>query len=199
MADLDVISLDEAMTAITMTGSGAKHGEQVSLFVSGISERMDALCGPIVIREIEGEIHYPDPYGNIALRTPYVIEVTSLTEYVAGTGTELDAETLTVEGGFLLRNGLVGRRSAFGVSAWQGAAVSVSYTAGRYETTAEVGARFKLAAEQIIARMWPQYAAAWSRGGVLDSPEDGPAYFRSFDPVLREILEDQLLPRLFAA
>lgn len=187
MAATDVITLQQALDAISMTGSGAQHGEMVQTFLSGVSEVMDNVAGPIRWRTVTDELHDPDG-SVIELDFTPVVSVTTVTEYVSGAATVLTAEALTTAGDYLLRENLLGRRSGFSPYRWQGR-VKVTYVAGRYENLTDVPARYQLACMQIIARMWPQYASAWSRGGgVFDAPEGAVGFFRSVEPVVREVL-----------
>lgn len=185
MAATDVISLDEAMTAISMTGPGAQHGEQVSLFVSAVSELLDDLCGPIVIRTVTETIYTS---GTSARLSQWPIDsITEITE--AGT-----AVTASEAGGYVAQNGLLVRHSSGLPTYWDGTIVA-TYEAGRFATTATVAAKFKLAAQEIIAREWPQYASAWSRGGgVFDAPEGGIGFFRSVEPVVSQWLAHERRP-----
>lgn len=183
----DVISLQQALDAISMTGSGAQHGEMVQTFLSGISEALDNVAGPIRWRTVTDELHDPDG-GLVTLEYTPVVSVTSVTEYVSGAATVLTAESLTTAGDFLLRDDSLYRTSGFGAFRWQGR-VKVTYVAGRYENLTDVPARYQLAAMQVISRMWPQYSSAWSRGGdVFGAPEGGVGFFRSVEPVVREVL-----------
>lgn len=186
MATLDVISLDEAKDAINMTGSGAEHGLQLQTFLSAVSELLDDVCGPIVQRDVTETLV---PRGGLLFPTyTPIASVTTVTEYVSGTATVLTGEDIDTVGGYLLRDNLLARRSSFMTINWNGDVV-VEYVAGRYASTDEVGARFKLAAQEILAREWPQYAAAWSRGGsVFDAPEGSLGYFRSVEPVVNQWL-----------
>lgn len=186
MATTDVLTLDEALAAISMTGSGATHGEQVQVFVSAVSDLLDDICGPIVQREVTETLV---PRGGLLFPTyTPVAEITTLTEYRSGVGTELDAEAVDTAGDYLLRDDMLARRSSFSTINWYGDVV-LEYVAGRYATTDDVGARFKLAAQEILAREWPQYASAWSRGGdVFGAPEGGLGYFKSVQPVVDQWL-----------
>lgn len=195
MADTDVISLDEALAAINMTGSGADHGLQLELFVTAVSDLLDDLCGPIVRRDITDEVHDVGMYDPLILRYQPVASIDSVTEFTQGVPATLIPEDNVTAGTFLLRDGMVYRRNSFGPSTWLGSIIYVTYTAGRYATTDEVGARFKLAGCEILAREWPQYAAAWSRGaGVFDAPEGSLGYFKSVRPVVEQWLADELRP-----
>lgn len=192
MAATDVITLDDALEAISMTGSGAQHGAVLQTFVSAVSELLDDICGPIVQRSVTETL---DPtYGPLVPTQQPVASITSLTEYVSGTGTVLTAETTTVSGGYLLRDGMIARRSGFYTTHWNGP-VTIVYVAGRYADTASVESKFKLAAMEIIAREWPQYASAWSRGGdVFGAPEGGLGFFRSVTPVVEQWLAYERRP-----
>lgn len=188
MATTDVLSLDEAMTAISMTGSGARHAAQVALFVSAVSELLDSIVGPIVYRTITNEPHDTD--GLIVLNYQPVAAITSVTEYQSGSPSVLTAETSTVSGGYLLRNGMLARRSGFSTTRWYGP-VAVTYTAGRYADTASVGAKFKLTAMEIVSSEWQNYAAAWTRGDPFAAPDGGGLYGESVQKIVNKFLADE--------
>lgn len=201
MSDLDVIDFEWAQEAINMPGSGANHGLEIQLFITAVSQRIDAICGPVVVRDVV-ETFRPASNQTVILHDWVswpssdwpLQEITQLTEYTAGVGANLTGETLTVSGDYLVVDGHLGRRSAFSTSYWRGP-IEVTYTAGRYADTAAVGERFQLAAAQIVARMWPQYAAIWSRGvSSLGGMEGSPGFFRSVDPVIEELLPEDKRP-----
>lgn len=196
MSDLlDVLSLDEGMTAIAMTGSGAAHEDTVAAAITAISRRLDALVGPIVVRTITDEIHYPSGNSPIWLDHQPVSSITSLIEYSSGTGTALTAEDYDTSGTYLLRDGMIVRRSGFYTTSWYGSAVKVTYVAGRYATTAAVDARFKTAAAAILRRWWAREAPAWARGGDPFAQEGGGiGFFQVVMPVVQEFLADEMLP-----
>ena len=190
MALTDILTEDEALAAINMVGSGASHALELGMWVSAISEAIDAACGPVVVRTVSETL---DAAGGVLFLTQYPVDsVTTVTEYVSGTGTVLTAESTTVAGGYLLRNGILARRSSFATINWHGQ-VTVTYEAGRYATTAEVGAKFKLAAASILRRLWAREASAWSRGGdPFAEAGAGPGFFRVAEPMIQEFLGDEL-------
>lgn len=194
MADTDLLSLDEALEAINMVGSGATHGEQIAQWVSAVSEVVDDKCGPVVIREIEDEVIYPRGGLLFPLYQP-LVEVSEISEYVSGVATELTLEEVSASGDYLVRSGLIERRSGFSPVPWRGPAV-VSYTAGRFASTEEVSAKFKTAAGACLRRLWAREAPAWARGGSIYAGEEtgGIGFFRVIEPVLTEWLADEMRP-----
>lgn len=195
---LDVISLDEGMTAVAMTGSGVNHEDTVASAITAISRRLDELVGPIVVRTITDEIHYADGSPFIIPNYSPVFSVTSITEYQSGTGTVLTAEDFDTSGTYLLRDNFIYRRSG-----WYGinfaGTVKLSYVAGRFSSTATVDARYKTAAAAILRRWWAREAPAWARGGDPFAQEGGGiGFFRIFDETVREFLADELRPPAIA-
>lgn len=197
MADtLDILTLDEGMTAISMTGSGSNHEDAVALAITGVSRAIDDLCGPVVVRTITDEIHYPSGHTPIFLDYQPVSSITSITEYASGTGTALTAEDHNTAGTYLLRDGLVARRSGFYTTSWYGNAVKVTYVAGRYATTSAVDEKWKNAAAMILRRWWAREAPAWARGGDPFAAEGagGIGFFQIVRPVVNEFLSHELRP-----
>lgn len=201
MADTDLLALDEALEFLNMTGSGAKQGERVQRLITSVSRVLDSLCGPIIAREVQQTI-WPTS-ATVILHdwvswgmTPNSQEqgISELIEYQSGTPSTLTGETLTTAGDFLVVDGILGRRSSFSTINWKGP-IAVTYTAGRYSDTGSVDPLFVDAAVKIIAREWPQYAAAWSRGGVdFSATEVGLSYFKSVEPVFDQWLSDERRP-----
>lgn len=193
----DILTFDEAQQAINMVGSGATHGFELEMWVSAISEAIDDACGPVVVRTITDETHYVDGENVLYLRHTPVSTVTTVTEYRSGTGTPVTAEAVGVAGGYLLHNDTLTRRSSWSTSSWFGI-VTVSYTAGRYATTDDVAAKFKLAAASILRRLWARESAAWSRGGDVFGTEPTIGFFKAVDPMITEFLGDELKPPALA-
>ena len=195
MGALDVLTEDEALAAVNMVGSGADHALELGMWVSAISEAIDAACGPVVIRTVTETL---DASGGVLFLTQYPVDsVTTVTEYVSGTGTVLTAESTTAAGGYLLRNGILARRSSFSTINWNGQ-ITVVYEAGRYANTEDVGAKFKLAAASILRRLWAREASAWSRGGDVFGTEPAVGFFRVAEPMIEEFLGDELKPPAIA-
>lgn len=198
MADLlDILTLAEAQTATSVTSD---HDSELALFVTSVSRRIDDLCGPVVVRTVTDELHDADG-PLLFLRQPPVSSVTTVTEYLSGTGTVITAETVDTSGGYLSRDGVLARRSGFATTSWNGR-ISVTYVAGRYADTASVDAKFKMAASAILRRLWQREAAAWSRGGdpfaATELAPGGVGFFRAVDPMVQEFLAGELLAPVVA-
>ena len=195
MADLlDVISLDEGRSAVSLSGSsGTVHDSTFESWITTVSQRMDFLCGPIVQRTITDERHSGGTDAVWLKNTP-VVSITSVTEYAGGTATVLTAETETVAGTYRLENGVLYRRSGWYGSTFGSQSVLVTYVAGRYATTEDVGARFKTVAQMALRRIWDREAAAWARtpDAFSDIGDSVPRFFQVIDPVVRELLSDEM-------
>jgi hypothetical protein len=200
MADTDILTEDEALEAINMVGSGGSHAIELAMWVSAISEAIDAACGPVVVRTITDEIQYPNG-GTFATSHTPLYSVSSLTEYVSGTGTVLTAEDHDTVGTYRIvgsgHDTVIERRSGWGGYAYTGL-VKITYVAGRYANTEAVGAKFKLAAASILRRLWTREASAWSRGGDVFGVEPQVGFFKVADPMIKEFLADELLPPAIA-
>lgn len=193
MADtLDLLTLAEARAAINVDSGHTAILEQT---ITGISRRIDEICGPVVVRTITDEIHYPSGNSPIFLDHQPVSSITSLIEYSSGTGTALTAEDHDTSGTYLLRDGMIVRRSGFYTTSWYGSTIKVTYVAGRAATTATVDARFKTAAAAILRRWWAREAPAWARGGDPFAQEGGGiGFFKVVEPVVLEFLADEMRP-----
>lgn len=200
MAVTDILTEDEALVAINMVGSGGDHVLELALWVSAISEAIDAKCGPVVVRTVTDEIRYPNGGTFTTLHTP-IYSVSALTEYVSGTGTVLTAEDFDTVGTYRVvgsgHDVAIERRSGWGGYAYTGL-VKITYTAGRYATTEAVGAKFKLAAASILRRLWAREAPAWARGGDMFGTEPAVGFFKAVDPMIEEFLADELKPPAIA-
>lgn len=197
MADtLDILTLDEAYRAINNT-SASGHDEQLAQWITGVSRRIDDICGPVVQRTITGELHNGGG-PRIFLDHSPAASVTSITEYVSTTGTSLTVETNASKpsDSFLLetvggvswvwrRASGTGARFASGLRN-----VEVTYVAGRYTDTASVDAKFKAAVAGILRRLWQRDAGAWARGSD-PFDQSTPAFFDAFKQSVHEYLADE--------
>ena len=201
MADTDILTVEDARTAINMPGG--QHDSILQQLVTGISLRMDALCGPIVQRTVTAERHNGGCVF-VAPRKVPVASITSVTEYISGTGTALTAETISTAptSAYLLDDTLrfypkIYRRDG-GADVLFAAGrmnIAVTYEAGRYADTASVPENFKETARQILRRLWKREQNAWARVSNFDGDEGAPAaFFKAYDPVIKESLGDELLP-----
>lgn len=191
---LDILTIDEARDAINVT---AGHTSEIEVMVTAVSRRIDDLCGPVVVRTVTDELHDGGTSGLFLHHYP-VASITSVTEYSGGTPTTVTPETTTVAGGYRLANGVLSRRSSWGMSRW-GSQVTVTYEAGRYADTAAVDAKFKMAAGAVLRRLWTREAGAWARGAdPFIEAGAGHGFFKVVDPMVHEFLAAELLPPAIA-
>ena len=150
--------------ALRYSASNVDQMARVAAYITAVSNRIDALVGPVVHRTVTGERH--DPRGaSIWLRRRPVASISSVTEYTAGVAAVLTAESLTVAGDYrvdqyeddaTMLSGRLSRRSGFTNGWWMsGRPVTVTYVAGRYATTtAAKDSRFYLAAVLTLKSLW---------------------------------------------
>lgn len=187
MSPLDLLTVEEARDACNLQ---AGHVGELGLFVSGISERIDIACGPVVIRTVTEELH-ERPSGPIVLKKGHPSAITEVVETSGGTDTTL------VAADYRLRTvadiGWLARRSGTADVCWTADDVTVTYTAGRATSTATVPARFKLAAGSILRRLWQREQGAWASGSNPFNTDRGSVgFFKAVDPMIHEFLEDDL-------
>lgn len=203
MAATDILTLAEARRGVNL-GSSTTHDAELGMFVTGITGRIDALCGPVVNRTITGERHDGGKL-RIFLEESPAFSVTSVSEWLHTTETVLTAETdgTKPSQGYLLDH--VGNLSFI----WRRAGgsdtnfaegrrnVVVTYVAGRFADTASVDDRFKLAAASILRRLWKREQSSWAQSpDFFGDPDDTRSlgFFRAVDPMVRELLADELKP-----
>lgn len=206
MATLDLLDLDEARRAVNLPSpSTSDADDDLKLFVSGISGRIDELCGPVVQRTITDEKH-DGGRCRILLDLQHVSSVTSVSEWAGTTETTLAAETNASKpaSGYLLDPvgpyGFVYRRASNGDATFPAGRrnVLVTYVAGRYADTAAVDERFKLAASAVLRRVFKREQSSWAHTPDFftdtENPRPGLMFYKAVDPMLIEFLADELLP-----
>jgi hypothetical protein len=159
MATLDLLDSNEAAGALA--GTGTPDSTKLAMLNTAVSHLLDEICGPIVTRSVTRTVIAPS--GAIWLDVPvgsptFAISNLAVTEYTGGVGTTLAAETATVSTAndyrFDPTLGRLARRSSWYDTAWAGQEVLVVYIAGRFASTAAVGAKFKQAAKIALRHMW---------------------------------------------
>lgn len=163
MAATDLLSLDDAKSAVRVSASHTLHADRLEAYVSAVSNAIDELVGPVVQRTITGERHEGGT-SEIRLRRSPVSSITTVKVWQRGTSTTLTAESLSVAGGYLaepdeddptLLCGELYRRSDWWSIPWECGTVEVTYVAGRYANTAAVaGTRFHTAAVLALQNLW---------------------------------------------
>lgn len=192
MADLlDVISLGDGVMAAL--GVPAGHEARIEPMITAVSRRIDALCGPVVQREVT-EYHS----GRSAIfpyQTP-IVSVTSLTAWDGNTSTVLAADVFGVSHGDYRLNQSTGypHGAPLYLRAYWGTEVQLVYTAGRYATTASVDPLFKTAAEAILRRLWDREASAWARASdpFDETLATSSRFFNAVDHVVKELLGHEM-------
>ena len=160
MADtLDLLTLDEAKRAINLPLADTTHDTELAGYITAVSRRIDAMCGPVVIRDVDDEVH-DGGLGMVFPRFTPVATITSVVEHASTTATTLTAETnatKTANDYTVALDGYVVYRRASGSDSTfpEGRSnVVISYTAGRYADTASVDPLFKQAASVFLAHLW---------------------------------------------
>lgn len=189
MAATDILTEAEAKRAVSHSSATGDVLAEIVQMNSQVADDFDRLCGAVVVRTVTDELH--DGVGTrLFLRQPPIASVTSVTEYVSGSGTALTLESVTVAGGYLadLNSGFLERRSSWLPMEWAGR-VAVTYTAGRYASTAAVAAGWKGKAAAALRRKWREEAPVWARTPDFNGGDDeefpGMAYNDAF---LRSVL-----------
>ncbi len=175
MATNDLITVAEARAVVGIGAGDSKAAGLLPSFVTAVSDLLDDRVGPVVYATITEELH--DGGGQFFLVKSPVQAVTQVVEYDSTTAATLTAETNSTkpDDGYLadLDVGTVWRRSG-GADALFPAGrqnVLVTYVAGRYTTTATVGAQFKLAAELTLKNAWRTQEDSSGADGEFEFPQ----------------------------
>lgn len=206
-ANLDVLTLPEARTAVGLATTDTNSDERLVTYVTAISRRLDLLCGPIVQRTVTGEAHDGGSWW-IDLQWSPITSVTTVTEYAATAATVLTRETVgtTPSNAYLIKpwrefyKGRIYRRSGGIASrfALGDQNVLVTYVAGRYTDTASVDAKFKQAAAFVLSNIFrkeqrPVNPAFQGPGLLGDTEAPGiPSYLIPY--VADALLVDEIIP-----
>lgn len=156
----DLLTLDEAKLARNIALADDTHDEELAMYITAVSQRLDDYCGPIVKRSIAGEVHDGGDSYIFPVHTP-VATIGEVVEYSSGTATILTGETNLVAGTYVLEGAgthlsLVRRRSSWSDSVFTPGRgnVVISYVAGRFDSTADVSPKFKEAAAKMLNWLW---------------------------------------------
>lgn len=195
MAATDVVTRDEAKAALNITTTD--FDAELDAYISAVSGSLDKLVGPIVKRTVNETRDGGD--RSIWLYEYPIVSITSVTEYDDLTQRILVAESNTAKSAndyaIVLRSGQLKRRSSN--MPWRfpcGAGnIVIVYEAGRYADTAAVDARFKLAANLMLANLWRvEQGQGTATFGAAIEPVFGSTFF--IPNRVREILQNDLRP-----
>lgn len=191
MATLDVLTLDEAKTALGLGATQPPDEPLLATWVTAVSQRLDTLVGPVVKRTVAGELH-DGGVRSVFLKLYPVITVTAVTEYSGTTATQLTAQSpgyapaeayatepfslrlFNADGTplDLLGNQLHRRRGNHDTRFAPGRRnVLVDYIAGRFDATANVDERYKRAAVLMLLNLWRSQQDGVSQNGEFDIPQ----------------------------
>lgn len=186
---VDVMTLNEAKQALRVNDSDTTNGALLAAAITGVSQALDVVAGPIMTRTVTSERHDGGDW-TIRLRHFPVYSVTSVTEYTGTSSATLTAETAgtTPAFGYLLEpyHGLSGldlygptitRRSGGWDYPFPAGRqnVVVTYTAGRFTTNNSatnggVTEQFKHAARITLENWWQQFNQGIGSVGEFEVP-----------------------------
>lgn len=210
MADtLDVLTLTEAKGILAI--SDTSQDSQVARIITGVSRKLDHLCGPVVARTITNETHefatYRDWGTRDTLETDFgpVTSFTTVTNYLGTTATVLTQQVAgnSPTNGFYaqsydpdpdLFSGVITRKTGLYRYPF-GDLVTITYIAGRYADTSSVDARFKEAAGVMLRNSWRAYQQATAPYNEFQVPQQTFPAFAVPNYVL-EILSDEIKPQI---
>ncbi len=155
----DLLTLAEAKDALGRELTDTNSEELLKQYITGVSERLDQVCGPIVQRTIADELH-DGSTSTIWLKETPVASITTLTEYDGTTATVLTRQTPGTQpsNGYVLYDtqGKIVRTTLGNVWKFPRGfqCIKVTYVAGRYTTTNTVTDLFKQAAATFLSHVW---------------------------------------------
>lgn len=176
----DVLTIGEAKARLSIKATLDSDAALMAA-VTAVSRRLDQACGFIVRRDVTAEA-YDGGQDIIRLRNP-AYALTTVTEYQGTTGSVLTRETVGTEpDGYwaephapepTLFSGRLYRRTGGADRCWQPGRgnVTVTYTAGRYATTALVSPLFKRAAGDLLANWWRSGEPSVAPVGDFELPQ----------------------------
>lgn len=175
----DLLTLDEGKQAVDVAEIDDQYADILPGYITAVSRLLDDRVGACVVRAVTSEQHDVCGRSSLVLRHRPVSAVTSITEYVSGTGTALTAMSVTsgpTDGYHLAPfdgtgnySGIVHRTSGWRGYTFRGT-VTVSYTAGRFQSTTSVDAQFKRAAGICLANLWRDRQQSAGVMGEYDVP-----------------------------
>lgn len=187
LPDSAVLTRQEAYEAINDPVSGgavaSDRDAEVFLWVAAVSNRIDQLCGPVVIRQV---VEKHD--GGSRIIRPRVVPVHQV-DQVAIDGTVTTTWTLVDDYRFVpvIEHDVrwpSGRRN-----------IEITYQAGRAADTESVGPLFKLAAANVLNGLWAKYGGAWASGSdPFAEAGAGPQFFDELTHNVKRWLADEMLP-----
>lgn len=181
----DLLTLSEGKAAINVRDFDEKYTVDLEGYITAASQRIVDLCGPVVYRTFTAEV-YDGGVGYVELRNAAygplaVTTIGSAAEYdsggVATTLTAEDYATKPADGFLVEPETRIVRRRVGGSAGWflSGSRNLVfTYTSGRAASTATVPAKFKTAAQILVAHLWRQRGP--QAGAYRNDTDGGPMF-----------------------
>lgn len=186
---VDVLTLTEGKQALRVNDSDTTNGALLAAAITGVSQALDEVCGPIMVRTITSERHDGGHY-DITLNHFPVYSITSVTEFDGTSSETLTEETVGTipTNGYALDpyRGLqatncygptITRRSGGWDYPFPSGRrnVAVTYEAGRFTTNNSttnggVTESFKAAARMTLENWWQQYRDSIATVGEYEVP-----------------------------
>lgn len=200
--DLDVLTIEEGRAAIGLAATNTSKDTLLVPKITAVSRRLDRACGPIVRRDVTGEV-LPGGQPSVRVRQWPVFSFTTVTEYSAGVPQVLTVEDFDTqpEEGYsperwdtptAVYNGRLWRRCSGG-RGWfpEGPeAVKITYVAGRAVDTESVDPLFKDAAAVMLKNAWRPHETAIQDLGEFDVPAQNFPRF-GIPNYVRDMLESE--------
>lgn len=201
MATLDVLTLAEAKGALKKV-VGPIDETVLAGWITGLSERLDGLVGPVVQRAVTEVYDGGEP--TLYLRYHPISSVTRVVEYSGFTRYEPTPETFgsAPADAYLvdpyefdpqyLGNAVHRRIGGFDAKWARGRRnVQVEYVAGRFATTAVVGQLFKRSVGLMLVNAWRSMESTTASSGEFDIPFSSFPTF-AVPKAVRELLAGQI-------
>ncbi|MEE1813700.1 hypothetical protein PUR59_01420 [Streptomyces sp. SP18ES09] len=182
-----LLTLEQARAILTL-GSDTQYDDELTVYITALTEVVEGLVGPIDPREV---VEQADAYGPtlVLLQTP-ALSLTSLAPVLSG-GSTVDVASLYLNG----TSGAVGRLDG---ANWTGGPWTVTYQAGR----STVPASMTVAARLLLQHWWrTRYGAARGNPGGgedFDVNEPVPGFGYAIPNRVLQLLEPYRRPPVVA-
>lgn len=192
---LDVVSLAEAKRMLSVGAVDTKDNDHLERLVTVVSRRLDKLVGPIVQRTVTAEQHDGCSGAVWTYLAPCEVITTVVEDGVTLSASDYHAEVYEPDPS--LYRGEIVRLSGGWPTFWSPGFhnVQVTYTAGRFEDTASVGAVYKEAAALMLKNLWRAYNENVGQVNEYDVPVSNFPTF-AVPQVVRDLLHSELQPEV---
>lgn len=185
----DLLSLTDTLDMLGVTGDA--DAMIVQTYIAAASEKIAAMCGPIVKTDLLTEYH-DGGCQIIAVDLVPIFAVVQVREWSGGAWQTLTVDESPASTPDVFSHDRTGRLTRTGGLTFVSGvhAVEVQYRAGRVDTTDPVPEHFRQAAYMIVDRLWRLYQAT----GTSTYGTDQWVPARAVPPMVDELLGHELLP-----